>query len=156
MYKYIVPELTDKMIKVNPQSKEEYIQNSKTLILKLKAIDQDFRKHKLSGSVFTFHNSFSYYAEEYGIQIAGVVQTSPGENPSPKELAELINKAKENNVKIIFVEPQMSDRAAKTIAETLNIDIAVIDPLGDPNTAETIMDYYNNINSIFLESLKKQ
>jgi zinc transport system substrate-binding protein len=156
MYKYIIPELTDKMIKVNPESKKEYMDNSKELVSKLKSIDENFRQNDLSGAVFTFHNSFTHYAEEYSIQIAGVVQSSPGENPSPKELTELINKAKENNVKVIFVEPQMSDRAAKTIAETLNIDIAVIDPLGDPNTTETIMDYYNNINSIFLESLKKQ
>jgi zinc transport system substrate-binding protein len=154
MYKYIIPELTDKMIKVNPESEEEYIQNSKILISKLKDIDKDFRKNKLSGSVFTFHNSFPHYAEEYGIEIAGVVQSSPGKNPSPRELTELIAKAKEHNVKVIFIEPQMSDKAAKTIASNLNIEIAMIDPLGNPETTKTIYDYYNNINGIFLDALE--
>jgi zinc transport system substrate-binding protein len=154
MYKYIVPALTEKMMEANPGSEEEYIQNSKILISKLKDIDKDFRKNKLSGSVFTFHNSFPHYAEEYGIEIAGVVQSSPGKNPSPRELTELIAKAKEHNVKVIFIEPQMSDKAAKTIASNLNIEIAMIDPLGNPNTTETIMDYYNNINGIFLDALE--
>jgi zinc transport system substrate-binding protein len=154
MYKYIIPELTEKMIEVNPKSKEIYIQNSELLISKLETIDENFRKNDLSGAVFTFHNSFPHYAEEYGIEIAGVVQSSPGKNPSPKELTELIAKAKEYNVKVIFIEPQMSDRAAKTIAENLNIDIAMIDPLGNPDTTKTIYDYYNNINDAFLNSLK--
>jgi zinc transport system substrate-binding protein len=154
MYKYIVPALTEKMMEANPGSKEEYIQNSELLISKLKTIDENFRKNDLSGAVFAFHDSFPYYAKEYGIDIAGVVQSSPGKNPSPKELTELIGIAKEHNVKVIFIEPQMSDRAAKTIADNLNIDIAMIDPLGNPETTKTIYDYYNNINDAFLNSLK--
>lgn len=155
MHKYIIPELTEKMIEINPTNKNEYINNSNILISKLKLIDQNFRKNELNGSVFTFHNSFPHYAEEYDIEIAGVVQSSPGKNPSPKELTQLISKAKEHDVKVIFIEPQMSDRAAKTIADNLNIKIATLDPLGNPNNTKTIYDYYNNINKIFIESLSE-
>jgi hypothetical protein len=48
----------------------------------------------------------------------------------------------------------MSDKAAKTIASNLNIEIAMIDPLGNPETTKTIYDYYNNINGIFLDALE--
>lgn len=153
VYKYIIPELTKKMIEISPENRDEYLKNSKNLISKLENIDKNFKKNKLEGAVFTFHDSFHYYAQQYGIKIAGVVQSSPGKNPSPKELGDLISKAKENNVKVIFIEPQMSDKAAKIIANNLNIKIAIIDPLGNPNKIETIYDYYNNINDIFLNAL---
>jgi len=155
MYKYIIPELTEKMVELNPNSEKEYIENSQILISKLKSIDENFRKNDLNGSVFTFHNSFPHYAEEYGIEIAGVVQSSPGKNPSPKELTRLIAKAEEHNVKVIFIEPQMSDRAAKTIADNLDIKIAMLDPLGNPISTKSIYDYYNNINKIFLKNLSE-
>ena len=52
-----------------------------------------------------------------------------GKEPKPRDLAKLIQMGRKNNVKIVFVQPQFSKRAATTIAKDLGATIVETDPL---------------------------
>ena len=52
-----------------------------------------------------------------------------GKEPTPKELRDLINHAKELNIKVIFVQPQFSVKSAKTIAAAAGCQTMFADPL---------------------------
>ena len=52
-----------------------------------------------------------------------------GKEPKPKDLAKLIQMGRKNNVKVVFVQPQFSKRAAQTIAKDLGATIVETDPL---------------------------
>lgn len=143
MYNYVIPSLTEEFSKLDPTSKGFYEQNAQNLINRLKLLDEYLKEKAktISGSIFTVHNAFEYFAKRYDIPIIGVLQISPGVDPTPKQIIELAELANKENVKAIFNEPQLSDRAVNTLAKSLNLRTGVLDPLG------------SNDNIIDLESL---
>ena len=85
-----------------------------------------------------FHPAWGYFAYEFGLkQIAIEVE---GKNPVAQELAEIIDFAKANNVKVIFVQEQFSALDATAIAEAIDGYIVYLNPLAE--------DYLNNLKQI--------
>ena len=85
-----------------------------------------------------FHPSWGYFANEFGLkQISIEIE---GKEPTSKQLAKIIELAKEKNIKVIFVQKQFSSNSAKAIADEIKGTIVVIDPLN-----ENYMDNLKNI-----------
>ncbi|MBQ7271112.1 MAG: zinc ABC transporter substrate-binding protein [Campylobacter sp.] len=89
-----------------------------------------------------YHPSWGYFATRYDLeQIAIEIE---GKEPKPANLAKLIEEAKEENAKVIFVSPQFSKKAALAIASASGANVEEIDHLsGDwlnemKKTIETI------------------
>jgi zinc transport system substrate-binding protein len=148
MYTYIIPGLAEVFGELDPANKDYYAQNAERYINRLILLDKYLAEKAkvIDGSIFTLHNSYDYLARRYDIKIAGVIQLSPGVEPTPKQLVELTNVAKEENVKAIFNEPQLSDKAVNAVAENLNLSIGVLDPLG---SVERVFD----LESLYIYNL---
>lgn len=85
----------------------------------------------------TFHEAFAYFAEEFGLKLAGVIDREAGSVPNAKELAETITTIKKLRVKAIFTEPQYPVAAAATIARETGIPLHRLDPaVTGPVTAD--------------------
>ena len=79
------------------------------------------------GKLYVFHPAFGYFAESYGLtQIAFEME---GKEPSPKQLSQLINRAKRDNVKVIFVQPQYATKEARAVARAIGGAVVPINPL---------------------------
>ncbi|MDW8060875.1 MAG: metal ABC transporter substrate-binding protein [Thermomicrobium sp.] len=65
----------------------------------------------------TFHDAFPYFAAHFGLELVGVVVVSPGREPSPQEVARLVERIRTEGVPAIFVEPQFNPKLAQTIAQ---------------------------------------
>ena len=77
--------------------------------------------------LYVFHPAFGYFAQSYGLlQTAIEVE---GKEPSARQISDLINKARADNVKIIFVQPQYSRKNAQTIARAIGGAVVPINPL---------------------------
>ena len=87
---------------------------------------------------FVFHPAFGYFARAYGLEQVAV--ETGGREPSPKQLATLINQAKHEKVKVIFVQPQFSSKTARTIAKAISGVVIPIDPIDK--------DYLKNLETI--------
>lgn len=78
-------------------------------------------------SFYVFHPAFGYFADSYGMkQVAVEVE---GKEPTPRQLAGLIDKARDEEIRVIFVQPQFSDREARAIAQAVDAVVVPIDPL---------------------------
>lgn len=118
------------LIKQYPQNKELYVLNLSKFKTHLANLDK-WIKDELAGfagdSFIVYHPSWGYYAKRYNLeQIAIEIE---GKEPSPKQLAQLINVAKQKQIKAIFVAPAFSDKAAKLIAQQSGASVAMLDPL---------------------------
>jgi len=78
-------------------------------------------------SFYVFHPAFGHFAEAYGLSQKAVERE--GKAPAPKQLAELIRRAKSGQVRTVFVQPQFDRRSAETAAQALGATTAVLDPL---------------------------
>ncbi|MFV0564001.1 metal ABC transporter solute-binding protein, Zn/Mn family [Malaciobacter mytili] len=121
---------------------ENFIKELDSLYLQLKEILTPVKDR----AFMVFHPSWGYFAKRFTLeQIAVEVQ---GKEPKPNQLVELINEAKEHNIKIVFVAPQFSQKSAKVIANSIKGDAVIMDPLvenwkeGLIKTSKQIVDSY--------------
>lgn len=85
--------------------------------------------------ILVFHPAFGYFCDNYGLEQIAV--ETEGKAPSPKRLAELIETAKAEDIRIIFVQPQYSKKAARTVARAVSGTVIPLDPLAE--------DYLDNL-----------
>ena len=78
--------------------------------------------------IVTFHEAFPYFAKEFDLRIAAVIEREPGTEPSAGELAETIELVRSSGVKALFAEPQYPGRAADSIARETGARVYVLDP----------------------------
>ncbi len=90
--------------------------------------------------LLTYHDSWAYWAREYGFTVIGAVQASDFSDPSPQEVARLIQQIRAEHVPAVFgsevfpspVLEQIARESGATFVDQLRDD----EPPGDPQTAE--------------------
>jgi ABC-type Zn uptake system ZnuABC Zn-binding protein ZnuA len=89
--------------------------------------------------LLTYHDAYAYFAKEYGWKVIGAIQPSSFDEPTPKEIADLIDQVKEAGVKAIFgsevfpstVLEQIGNETGVRYVDVLRDDDLVGEP-GDP------------------------
>ncbi|MDP2173818.1 MAG: metal ABC transporter substrate-binding protein [Candidatus Cloacimonadaceae bacterium] len=136
--------LTDILQSHFPQIADKIKDNGHRMASSITAAHQRIMQERLAihnPAVVTFHDSFRYFLDAYNIEFVGAVQSSPGKEPTPKELAELGKRIKAKNVKAIFVEPQMNRQPAEILATEFDLKLVEIDPMGYTIKATTIAEF---------------
>lgn len=131
-----------------------YRKNTEKYVGKLEALRQkmkvDLMPYK-GKKIITFHEAFPYFAQEFGLEIAAVVEREPGSEPSAKELADTVDIVKKAGIKALFSEPQYPPSAAQTIAKETGATVYMLDPaVSGPDD----LDAYLKIMEKNLEVLK--
>lgn len=90
------------------------------------------------GEFFVYHPAFGYFADAYGLRQVPV--EIEGKEPGARQLAALISQAKSTGVRIIFVQPQFSDKSARAVADAVNGVVVPIDALAP--------DYLDNLQKL--------
>jgi ABC-type Zn uptake system ZnuABC Zn-binding protein ZnuA len=76
------------------------------------------------------HGAWRYFARRYGLREVGVLEESPGKEPSAAALAALVEAGRAAGVRAILAEPQAPPRLANVLASELKARVVVVDPLG--------------------------
>ena len=130
-----VEQIRDALIEVDPAGADVYHRNAQAYVGELRTLDDEIGRivGTLSRKRFVAqHAVWSYFARRYGLVEASIIEASPGDEPSAKELSELVETMRKQRVTAIFVEPQLSQKAARVVAAETGADIVVLDPLGGP------------------------
>jgi zinc transport system substrate-binding protein len=133
---YQVNAIRDGFIQADPAHKAAYTANAAAYNAQLAQLDREIAartatfKHR---DFVALHPGWSYFSRRYGIMQAGAVEEFPEQEPSGKQIADIVNKIKSLNIKVIFAEPQISAKAAQVIASSIpGMKVLFLDPLGDP------------------------
>lgn len=155
-----VKNISQGLAKADPDHGQQYAANADAYLKKLE--DQKEKMHNAlkeitHRDIITFHEAFPYFAQEFNLNIAAVIEREPGTEPTATELAETIEIIKARDVTALFVEPQYATKAAETLAAETGIGIYTLDPFvtgpkkADPESYIKTMD--ENLNTL-LEALK--
>jgi len=150
-----VKNLGKAMEEFDSSHKELYAKNTASYVAKLEALRQKMHSELApykGRSIITFHEAFPYFAQEFGLKIAAVVEREPGSEPSAQELADTIELVKKIGILALFSEPQYSAAAAGTIARETGAKVYVLDPVV---TGPDNYDAYINIMENNLKVLKQ-
>ena len=143
-----VRHLRDALIEADPAHQAGYEANAEAYLAQLEALDEEIAAQVATWShreFIAFHPAWVYFAQRYGLMQAAVVERSPGKEPSPAELAEIIEIARRIGARAIFAEPQFSPKAVETIAAESGAQVLFLNPLGgaDGPTSYLEMMRYN-------------
>ncbi|MGE4467811.1 metal ABC transporter solute-binding protein, Zn/Mn family [Sphaerochaeta sp.] len=82
----------------------------------------------LSGStVFVYHPSFGYFLDSFGLHQEAI--ETGGKEPTAKDLALLIERAQDEQAKVIFVQKQFPSGSAEKVAQVVGAQVVPLDPL---------------------------
>lgn len=141
----------EELVRINPTGKNAYEENFNLLSTDLDSLKASIAR-RLSPykgrSFYAFHPAFGYFGAAFGLkQVAVEIE---GKEPSARYLSELIDRAKADSIKAIFVQPQFAQKSAQTIAKAIGAELITIDPLNS-NYAENM----ENIAAKLLTAFEK-
>lgn len=132
------------LVETDPENKSFYEKNKNEYLAKLNSLDLELKNafSEMKGKkVLVFHSAFGYLARDYDFeQIAIEID---GKEPSAEDLANIIDTAKKENIKTIFVQKQFSQKSAEAIAKQIDGSVVPLDPLAE--------DYVENLKRIAKE-----
>ena len=135
----------DLLSALNPTNASIFAANYETFAAKVDALDaamttatatipQDQRK------LLTYHDAYAYFAVHYGYTVIGAIQPSSFDEPTPKEIANLITQVRESGVTAVFgsevfPSPVMEQIGAETGVRYVDV-LRDDDLIGEPGDAD--------------------
>ncbi|NLM75476.1 MAG: zinc ABC transporter solute-binding protein [Clostridiaceae bacterium] len=123
--------IADGLKETDPVHAEQYEKNALQYIEKLEALKKKMQ-NELEGiaerDIITFHEAFPYFAQEFGLNIAAVIEDESGSDFSAGELAQIIKEIERTGVKVLFAEPHNAEKA-ELIAEQTGTKLYFLNPV---------------------------
>ena len=129
------------LAEADPAHAADYARNCKDFQADLDRVDAKIAAAlaPLKGRpMLVFHPAFGYFADAYGLRQMPV--EIEGKEPSARQLADLIDKARAAGARVIFVQPQFSTKTAEAVARAIGGAVVPIDDLSP--------DYLANLEAI--------
>ncbi len=118
------------LIKEFPELKEQIEENAYKLSNEIARLDSLYFNDMANlerKSFYIYHPAYTYLARDYGIEQISI--ETEGKEPSVKWIQSIVEKAKKENIKAIFIQEEFDRKNAELIAKEINIDIVQVNPL---------------------------
>ena len=128
--KLITKLIADELTMLDSDNAEQYRRSAERFLDRLANLDAYIRTRTAplkKRKMIVSHPSWSYFAEEYGFQQISIEQN--GKDIKAASLRNLIDRARSENIKAVFAQPQFNNKAAYIIAEELHARVFALDPL---------------------------
>ena len=149
----------DRLIEIDPLHKDIYTLNTQKFLMELHELDLRFRTELDScdiREVIVLHEAFNYIAGQYKFKATAIAGISPEEEPSPRQIIEIINIARKNNITHIFSETIASPKFTDLVAREVGAQTLILNPVESLTQDEVQLGKdYVSIMQMNLENLKK-
>jgi manganese/iron transport system substrate-binding protein len=130
---------------LDPAGKDYYATNLKNYLQRLDTLDKTTREIVASipaknRKLLTYHDSWAYWAREYGFQVIGAIQPSDFKEPSAQDVAKLIDQIRQVGVPAIFGSEVYPSKVEEQIAREAKVKTA--------NTADDELPGQGSANAI--------
>lgn len=133
-------DICDLLAGLNPAGAEKYDANLSLLERKIDDVDSLVRVslgEKPFTTVLIYHPALAYMGRDYGFE--QVSFEDEGKNPSPARMKELIDLAREREIKIIFIQAEYDVRNAQSLSRETGAELVVINPM-NTDWPEAVME----------------
>lgn len=155
-----VENIRDGLSKVDPNNAAYYDQNAQNFIGQLKSLDTSIRGNLTSSNCakrdfIAFHNAFSYFAKQYGLNQHSIEGLTPQGEVLPQRLVQVVQLAKNLGINIIYSEDLVDPRSSQAIADEIpNGKVIVLSPIEGINKQEQqqgigyLQKMYQNLSAL--------
>jgi zinc transport system substrate-binding protein len=116
----------------DPENVEFYMTNAAKYSEELHELDLKIRNElsTCNKDFIAFHDAFSYFADEYGLNQHTIIQSNDSHGEvTAKTLENVISKARELDIKVIFSEETVNTKTSQIIANEIGGKVLVLSPL---------------------------
>ena len=106
-----------------------------------KIIDQKLAP-LINRNILIFHPALAYYARQFNLK--QIPLELDGKEPSPRHMKDIIDLAREQNIRIVFIQKEFDSENALQLSREIGGEVVIIDPL-DYNWEKQIMDITEKI-----------
>ena len=102
------------------------------LVADLRQLDRDYRdglRDCKRHEIVTSHEAFGYLAARYGLKQVAITGVTPETEPTPQQLAHVVQVVRRTHATTVFFETLVSPRLAETVAREVGASTAVLDPI---------------------------
>ena len=102
------------------------------LVGDLRKLDREYKTGLRSckrHEIVTSHAAFGYLAARYGLEQVAITGLAPETEPSPQQLAHVVQVVRRTHATTVFFETLVSPRLAQTVAREVGAHTAVLDPI---------------------------
>jgi zinc transport system substrate-binding protein len=142
-------QITKLLIELDPENEMSFTQNLNNFLEDIDKLDKELSTILASApnrKFMVYHPTWGYFADDYNLeQLAIEIE---GTEPSAQELAAIIDEAKADNVRVIFIQPEFNGRSAETISREIGGKVIQVSSL-EKNWLENL----RSVGKIFAESL---
>jgi ABC-type Zn uptake system ZnuABC Zn-binding protein ZnuA len=147
----------DKLTEMDPQNVAYYSENTERYISLLKKLDEGILQavHTVppqNRKLLTYHDSWAYFATRYNMTVVGAVQPSDFGEPTPRELARLIDQIKSERIPAIFASEVFPTQVVKQIAK--ESDAKIVETLSDDDLPGNSGEPRHSYVGMMLENMK--
>ncbi len=125
--------IKNSLVEQDPDHKEDFESNYAALITELEKLDQSFAalSERVDKKIFfVSHAAFGYISEPYGFEQIAIAGLNSQDEPSQKELTEIVDLAKQENIQHIVFEQNVSSNLTKVIQKEVNAEAVEMHNLG--------------------------
>jgi len=118
------------LMEIDPAHASLYKTNFQAFTAQIDRLDTDLKKtfaERQGLQFMVFHPSWGYFADAYGLEQVPI--EIEGKEPKPAQLKELIEHAREKEIKVVFAQPQFSAKSAGLVARSIGGQVVTADPL---------------------------
>ncbi len=139
--KVMVENIYQSLVQADPENKDYYTTNRDEYLKELDELDKNIIQ-KLSGKnntkIMVYHPAWAYLCKDYNLQQISIEQD--GKEPTPQAIVSLVDTARRENIKVVFVSPEFSTSNAQVIASEIGGKVVAVDPLSN--------DYLKNMQKV--------
>lgn len=115
-----------------PEHAAYFASNAAAFEADMEALDQELaqRLEPFAGRAFmVMHPAWGYFARDYGLRM--LPMEVGGQEPSPAELAGLVEQARREGIRDVFAQPEFNARPAEILARELGGEVIMVTPLAE-------------------------
>jgi zinc/manganese transport system substrate-binding protein len=130
----VAKNLAERLAKLDPDNAQMYKQNAEAFreeILARTEIWKQMMEPFKGAKVITYHRSFNYFLDRFGLELFDTLEPKPGIEPSPSHIADLIKKGKEAGIKYILIEDNRPKKTADKVASEIGAKVVVLRHMPD-------------------------
>lgn len=130
--------IANALIELYPENQKLYLSNLNLFLSELEELDQEITKILAplkQRIIMVSHPAYAYFVRDYDLSQLPI--EFEGKDPSPKQLTNVMNEAKNANIKTIFIQLQYNNKGAYLIAKSIGARVVILDPYSE-NYIETM------------------
>src|SRR5207249_3974992 len=157
--KRIAKAISDKLAQLQPNNRAAFEQRLADFTSRLDVAEKRWLAMMApykGTKMVTYHRSFPNFAERFGLNIVDYVEPRPGIPPTPQHTLDLINEMKQQNIKLVLVEPYFDLKTPNAIGRETGAQVLVMPP--SVGGVKEVADYFKLFDydiNLVVEAIKK-